>query len=176
MNSLQTSNQTMSCAKRFEQFVPCVEPLLAELALNDDMNWWLLDSGASVTVLSETFAKSYGAQTKSLTVGERFRAANGTSGTMKGLARLSVDLLMFDEANGKEHWKSASLEVHVGSTSHNILSTTMLCRAGWCFVQRPDNVVLTHVASGFVAGETATYAGCPWVRLYPSVRGMFVKV
>ena len=47
----------------------------------------------------------------------------------------------------------------------------MLCRAGWCFVQRPDNVVLTHVASGFVAGETATYAGCPWVRLYPSVRG-----
>ena len=120
----QFANQTMSCAKRFEQFVPCVEPFLAELALNDDMNWWLLDSGASVTVLSETFAKSYGAQTKSLTVGERFRAANGTSVTMKGLASLNVDLLMFDETNGKEHWKSASLEVHVGSTSHNILSTT----------------------------------------------------
>ena len=35
-------------------------PLLSELAFSHDCSWWLLDSGASVCVLSSTFGKEYG--------------------------------------------------------------------------------------------------------------------
>ena len=34
-------------------------PLLSEM-LNDDSTWWLLDSGASATVLSESSLKEFG--------------------------------------------------------------------------------------------------------------------
>ena len=37
-----------------QRYAPLFSPLLAELGLTDDCTWWLLDSGASVTVLSKS--------------------------------------------------------------------------------------------------------------------------
>ena len=62
------------------RYAPLFSPLLSELGLTDDCTWWLLDSGASVTVLSKSNFVSYSAEWSGDDVGlDRFSAANGSS-------------------------------------------------------------------------------------------------
>ena len=140
--------------------------LLTEVAC-DDHSWWLLDSGASVTVLSRASVSEYHAKV----VGPApsgFKAANGSAVPMTHVAEVCVDVRLGGDKK-KPQWFTAKLTVLVGNTRHNILGTTALCNCGWTFSQSSGRFSLKHDATGMFALDTAAYAGCPWVQLRPRV-------
>ena len=54
-------------------------PLLSKIStMDDDGQWWLLDSGASSTVMASRFVEVYGVKVKQQRDGSKFRAANGS--------------------------------------------------------------------------------------------------
>ena len=50
---------TVSVAHEVDRFSGVLAPLLSELSSSDDIGWWLLDSGAAVTVLSKQSVVSH---------------------------------------------------------------------------------------------------------------------
>ena len=162
------STAEVSLQRELSTHLPQFCPLLTELSLSDDATWWLLDSGASVTVLAEAHVATYHVEVQPLGDPSRFRAANGSVVEMKGQTELSVDLFMTELNNPNGSWKQAKLKVLIGSTKHNILSTTALTQSGWSFVQSSKGVQVVHEGSNRSALEVAYFSGCPWIRLYPS--------
>ena len=69
----------------------------------------------------------------------------------------------------KTVWKNASMQVMVGATHQNILSTTALCQSGRTFTHWSDGPELKHDAWGNLMSEVVMLSGCPWVRMYPAV-------
>jgi len=51
---------------------------------DDDGQWWLLDSGASSTVMASRFVEVYGGKLKQQSDSSKFRAANGSAVNMCG--------------------------------------------------------------------------------------------
>ena len=97
-------------------------------SLKGDAEWWLLDSGASVTVLSDHNAAHYGVDLSSVQVaGEtedrQYAAANGSPVTMVGRCRVDVVLALTCQHDGRK-MVQASMSALIGSTKHNILSIT----------------------------------------------------
>ena len=88
---LNCQSETCSPFLQLVKCFPIIHPLLSQLSL-DDSSWWLLDSGASVTVLSERYASVYGVEgfKKTDQHGSHFRAANGTPVSMLGRAEVGV--------------------------------------------------------------------------------------
>ena len=142
-------------------------PLLSELSLESDSDWWLIDSGAAVTVVSDAAFGKFGATMHESPDRDRFRAANGSKVTMKGVAEITLGVAMFDEKKNSAVWKRASMHAMVGNTNHNILSTTSLCQSGWSFSQWSDGAELRHVDSGLKVDSVVMHSGCPWVRMTP---------
>jgi len=105
-------NDCDTCSK-FSQFVrysSVVMPLLSQMSM-DDSSWWLLDSGASATVLAERFATSYGVPRNSGGhQGDQFKAANGTAVKMSGKAEVGVRVVMVDEWGTKRSHRNAQLK------------------------------------------------------------------
>ena len=53
LSTFPNVDDTISQDQHFVQFFPFLQPLLSEMHVNeDDGTWWLLDSGASTTVMS----------------------------------------------------------------------------------------------------------------------------
>ena len=164
LNNVSETSHVAECRKYSSVFAP----LLSQIGLMDDCTWWLLDSGASVTVLSKSSFVTYAAEWSG-DPGEldRFSAANGSSVNMLGKASVSVFLCLWDRSKDVDVWKKARLSTLVGETRHNILSTTTLCKSGWVFKQDVHGAALVHESSGLHAHEVTTFAGCPWIRLHP---------
>ena len=77
--TLLNDRETCSHFSQFIRYSSVVMPLLSQMSM-DDSSWWLLDSGASATVLAERFATCYGVTKKSGGHnGDQFKAANGTA-------------------------------------------------------------------------------------------------
>ena len=144
-----------------------VSPLLSELSPGDDIGWWLLDSGAAVTVLAKHCLIPYGGELVRTSDESKFSAANGSSVSMHGRAEISVFMCLRRYHDETKFWKKGRLTTLVGDTRHNILSTTSLAQSGWQFKHGRDGVSLTHEDSGDMACELAVFAGCPWIRLHP---------
>ena len=141
-------------------------PLLSHLS-ESDSSWWLLDSGASTTVLSEKFAGDYGVDVSSMSSKDSpFRAANGTPVKMLGKAEVDVGVIMVDEWGDSRVKRPAKLRALVGNIQHNIISATTLCKTGWQFWQGEDWCELINSVSGEKATEVGFFAGCPWIRLH----------
>ena len=166
---LNCQSETCSPFSQLVKCFPIIHPLLSQLSL-DDSSWWLLDSGASVTVLSERYASVYGVEgfKKTDQHGSHFRAANGTPVSMLGRAEVGVKICLMDEWGSNKTEKHAHLKAMIGSIQHNIISTTSLCDAGWDFWQSKSWFEVRNRSSGEVAAETGYFAGCPWVKLRPS--------
>ena len=158
---------TVSVTHELDRFSEVIAPLLSELSSNDDIGWWLLDSGAAVTVLSKQCVLPYAATMVGDSDGLKFSAANGSSVAMHGRAEVSVFMCLWNDEMSHDVWTKAKLTTLVGDTRHNILSTTSLAQSGWTFMQGKDSVRLVHDETGQVAHEICMFAGCPWIRLHP---------
>ena len=137
-------------AVEFSKYLEHVCPILSELSCSSDAGWWLLDSGAAVTVVSESHFPLFQAKLLQSPDVDRFRAANGSKVMMKGVANIVLGFSMLDSKTGKSSWKTATLQAMVGNTNHNILSTTALCRSGWQFSQWDGGAELRRSATGDV--------------------------
>ena len=141
-----------------------LSPLLMSFSEVDDVgSWWLLDSGASVSVLSKEHLNKYSVKDLK-TVKQAFAAANGSSVYMSCAGRVWVNLRLRDRAH--ETMLKATLACLIGNTRHNILSTTLLSEKGWTFEQGPKGVVL-KAPKGGVACDVVMYGGVPWIHLTP---------
>ena len=128
------AEETCSFSQRLSVWSPIVVPLLSQMTY-EDASWWLLDSGASATVLAESGMQAFGID-EPLDVGvPNFKTANGGDVGMRGIASLQVSMLVSEkEGPGLQSvWKKAKMQVLVGRIQHNILSTTLLCQSGWYF-------------------------------------------
>ena len=164
LNHVSETSHAVECQKYSTLFAP----LLSQLGLMDDCTWWLLDSGASVPVLSKSSFVVYSAEWSGDTDElDRFSAANGSSVNMLGKASVSVSLFLWDRDKDVDVWKKARLSTLVGETRHSILSATTLCKSGWIFKQDVNGASLIHESSGLHAHEVTIFAGCPWIRLHP---------
>ena len=81
---------TVSVSHEMNRYSGVFAPLLSELSSSDDIGWWLLDSGAAVTVLSKQCVLPYSATMVGDAEGLKFSAANGSSVAMHGRAEVSV--------------------------------------------------------------------------------------
>ena len=161
------SHCEVSVRTQLESAVQMVQPLLSQMADAADATWWLLDSGASSTVLSQTYLGAFGAALREDETLAGFRAANGSSVSMTGSAEIGVHMFMSDTDGRERVWKKARLKVLVGSIQHNILSITALADSGWKFTQGKHGFDLCHPDMGLHCLEVAYFANCPWVRLHP---------
>ena len=98
-------------------------PLISSVEHSDDeWRWWLIDSGAAVSVLSEQF-KAYYKCSAEEQVMDTYYAANGSAVTVRGEVQVTV---AFETGSGSKRSQNFRLKCCVGSTSHNIVSTTQL--------------------------------------------------
>ena len=127
---------TVSHDQQFTQFFPFLRPLLSEMYVNeDDGSWWLLDSGASTTVMSSKHLGLYKAQCEETYDGSLYRAANGATVDMHGQAEVCAWVALHDWRTDAVKHRRARLRTLVADIRSNIISTTTLCAAGWKFVQ-----------------------------------------
>ena len=129
-----------------------------------DWSWWLLDSGAAVSVLSENFCQNYKYKGGKTGVGSvEYFAANGSPVRMSQTAAVTVAFEVTTGA-GAAKVQSFQLECCVGNVSHNIISTGQLVKKGWTVVQSPDEMYLYHAESQTMITEVTLWGGCPWMR------------
>ena len=129
-----------------------------------DWSWWLLDSGAAVSVLSENFCQNYKYKGGKTGVGSvEYFAANGSPGRMSQTAAVTVAFEVTTGA-GAAKVQSFQLECCIGNVSHNIISTGQLVKKGWTVVQSPDEMYLYHAESQTMITEVTLWGGCPWMR------------
>ena len=165
---LEDTHDTVSQMQQLGRFWSQIFPPLSEIsAADDDGQWWLLDSGASSTVMASRFVEVYGGKLKPQSDANRFRAANGSAVNMCGETEVVAMVSMFSEEKGAREERKACLKTLVGDIRHNILPTTTLCKLGWEFCQRPDGFHVRDLKSGATMSDVAYFAGCPWVHLRP---------
>ena len=155
--------------QQIEPYFEFLRPLLSQVADNTDASWWLLDSGASTSVLAESNLSAFRSVLQDSEGLGGYKAANGSSVNMSGTAEIGVQMHMSGTSGDDWCWKKARLNVLVGSIRHNILSITSLADSGWRFTQGPKGFDLFHEKLGMHCLDVAYFANCPWVRLYPDV-------
>ena len=142
----------------------CDALLVSQVDSDDSWSWWLLDSGASVTVMAAQFIGHY--SFAHLTEAGRggFSAANGSAVQMskQGRANVAFETVKSLESD-KSEAKTFGLNCYVGKTRHNILSVPQLMENGWEIHFINSGCYLQH-RSGVIICEVAWYCGCPWLK------------
>ena len=134
----------VSVEQQIEPYLKFLRPLLSQVADNTDASWWLLDSGASTSVLAESNLSAFRSELQDSEGLGGYKAANGSSVNMSGTAEIGVQMHMSGTSGDDWCWKKARLNVLVGSIRHNILSITSLADSGWRFTQGPKGFDLFH--------------------------------
>ena len=110
----------VSVEQQVEPYFEFLRPLLSQVADNTDASWWLLDSGASTSVLAESNLSAFRSVLQDSEGLGGYRAANGSSVNMSGTAEVGVQMHMSGPSGDDWCWKKARLNVLVGSIRHNI--------------------------------------------------------
>ena len=131
---------------------------------SDGWMYWLLDSGAACSVLSESHKQHYKRVSRGREVSGRYLAANGTPVTMGERVSASV-MFCVERPDGTQDAQEFQLECNVGQTAHNIISTTQLMKKGWTFVQSNSGSFLIHEPTKIFIGEVLYWGSCPWIRV-----------
>ena len=104
-------------AVEFSKYLEHVCPILSELSCSSDAGWWLLDSGAAVTVVSESHFPLLQAKLLQSPDVDRFRAANGSKVMMKGVANIVLGFLpCWTQRLGNHHGRPQHCKAMVGNT------------------------------------------------------------
>ena len=89
------SKDEVSVERQLEPFAWGLEPLLSQVAEQTDSSWWLLDSGASTSVLAQSSVSAFNAAiAKENQSG--FLAANVSAVQMSGSTEIGVHMFMSD--------------------------------------------------------------------------------
>ena len=104
-----------SVEHQVEPFLSYLRPLLSQVADNTDASWWLLDSGASTSVLAESNLAAFRSVLQNSEKLGGYRAANGSSVEMAGTAEIGVQMHMSGPSSDDWCWKKARLNILVGS-------------------------------------------------------------
>ena len=131
---------------------------------SDGWMYWLLDSGAACSVLSESHKEHYKKVSRGRDVPGRYLAANGTPVTMGERVSASV-MFCVERPDGTQDAQEFQLECNVGQTAHNIISTSQLMKKGWTFVQSNSGSFLIHEPTKIFIGEVLYWGSCPWIRV-----------
>ena len=148
-----------------ENLKPC-HMLLNSVGLpSSDM--WLLDSGASVSVVSRDFLKGF-QHSAIKTLVNPLQAANGTSVNVDGFCKMLLEIQVVDGKRGNQTPKPAVLpvDVVVGDTAYPILSVCKLGKQGWDFSCR-KTVSMIHRDTKSVAHGLSVWYDTPWIRVKP---------
>ena len=82
----------LSVEHQVEPFLSYLRPLLLQVADSTDASWWLLDSGASTSVLAESNLAAFRSVLQNSDKLGGYRAANGSSVEMAGTAEIGVQM------------------------------------------------------------------------------------
>ena len=148
-----------------ENLKPC-HMLLNSVGLpSSDM--WLLDSGASVSVVSRDFLKGF-QHSAIKTLVNPLQAANGTSVNVDGFCKMLLEIQVVDGKRGNQTPKPAVLpvDVVVGDTAYPILSVCKLGKQGWDF-SCGKTVSMIHRDTKSVAHGLSVWYDTPWIRVKP---------
>ena len=148
-----------------ENLKPC-HMLLNSVGLpSSDM--WLLDSGASVSVVSRDFLKGF-QHSAIKTLVNPLQAANGTSVNVDGFCKMLLEIQVVDGKRGNQTPKPAVLpvDVVVGDTAYPILSVCKLGKQGWDF-SCGKTVSMVHRDTNSVAHGLSVWYDTPWIRVKP---------
>ena len=120
-------------------------PLISSQVSSSEGTWWLLDSGAATSVLSQNYEGMYRCQAQEDSAGalETYYAANGTPVHMRANVLVSLAFQVVTGASGKKKTQSFKLACCIGDVSHNIISTTQLVKKGWSVIQSPGETYLS---------------------------------
>ncbi|CAE7296302.1 unnamed protein product, partial [Symbiodinium natans] len=142
----------------------CDALMLFQVDTDDSWSWWLLDSGASVTVMATQFLSKYSFSHLTDASPGGFSAANGSAVQMskRGRARVAFET--------KDSVMPFDLNCYVGKTRHNIISVPQLMDKGWEIHFVSDGCHLKH-ASGVIICDITWYCGCPWLRAVEVAEG-----
>ena len=141
-------------------------PLISSQVSSSEGTWWLLDSGAATSVLSQNYEGMYRCQAQEDSAGalETYYAANGTPVHMRANVLVSLAFQVVTGASGKKKTQSFKLACCIGDVSHNIISTTQLVKKGWSVIQSPGETYLYHEDSGTLISDVLLWGGPPWLR------------
>ena len=141
-------------------------PLISSQVSSSEGTWWLLDSGAATSVLSQNYEGMYRCQAQEDSAGalETYYAANGTPVHMRANVLVSLAFQVVTGASGKKKTQSFKLACCIGDVSHNIISTTQLVKKGWSVIQSPGETYLYHEDSGTLISDVLLWGGTPWLR------------
>ena len=145
--------------------------MVSQVDTDDSWSWWLLDSGASVTVMAAHFEGYYAlSHIKNAQKGS-FSATNGSAVDMQKHARATV---AFETVKSLDSEQTVAtkfvLNCFVGKTRHNIMSVPQLMENGWEIHFVNDGCYLKH-HTGVIICEIAWYCGCPWLRAVAVAEG-----
>ena len=141
-------------------------PLISSQVSSSEGTWWLLDSGAATSVLSQNYEGMYRCQAQEDSAGalETYYAANGTPVHMRANVLVSLAFQVVTGASGKKKTQSFKLACCIGDVSRNIISTTQLVKKGWSVIQSPGETYLYHEDSGTLISDVLLWGGTPWLR------------
>ena len=101
-------------------------PLISYQFVDSEGSWWLLDSGAVTSVLSNSYEGMYccEAQEDSAEALETYYAANGIPVHMRANILASVAFEVVTGVSGKKKTQSFKGACCIGHVSHNIISAS----------------------------------------------------
>ena len=144
-----------------------MKPLLQPLFFSnvEDLNlasWWLMDSGASRSVVSNKFLDRYQVEkTRDLEQPLGFSTASGqrVEITREVVIKVQVELYSRD----KQVVMPVSIRALVSDVEHNLLSVVEMARKGWEFVVNQKECV---VSIGQYKLYPIMWANCPWLKVH----------
>ena len=128
-------------------------------------SFWLLDSGASMSVVSRDVLKQFQHSEIQNNVGP-LQAANGTSVDLEGSCKLLLQIEVFDR-DGNVKPAVIPLDVMVGKTTYPIISVCKLTQQGWDVTFDKDHVRMFHKKSQHEVSDLSFWHDTPWVRVVP---------
>ena len=128
-------------------------------------SFWLLDSGASMSVVSRDVLKQFQHSEIQNNVGP-LQAANGTSVDLEGSCKLLLQIEVLDR-DGNVKPAVIPLDVMVGRTTYPIISVCKLTQQGWDVTFDQDHVRMFHRKSQHVVRDLSFWHDTPWIRVVP---------
>ena len=124
-------------------------------------SFWLLGSGASMSVVSRNVLKQFQHSEIQNNVGP-LRAANGTSAGLEGSCKLLLQIEVLDR-DGNVKPAVIPLDVMVGRTTHPIISVCKLTQEGSDVTFDQDHVRMFHRKSQHVVRDLSFWHDTPWL-------------